>query len=180
MEVERRSRVGARRDHLHGRDLQERGQDDLRQGRVARRSVGALQLQSRGEHAARDRLPRGRAGRRGGAEGSCARGCRAERLQSETLNPWHGSRRYWDVPGAVLLGGRLGASEPWTRNARSTSTWSSLPSGSITCTTYPPPPAPRVTRSIVPGYFASAAAAALAASGPVRSGPPKPCGGGLG
>src|SRR5262249_15057406 len=47
------------RTGLHGRDVQERREDDLRQGRGPERSFAALQLQSRGEHEARHRLPRG-------------------------------------------------------------------------------------------------------------------------
>src|SRR5437763_9259558 len=45
-EVERSSGVGARRIDLHRRALQERREDDLRQGCGSKRSVGSLQLQS--------------------------------------------------------------------------------------------------------------------------------------
>ena len=34
------ARVVARRDHLHGRDVQERRQDDVREGRLARDPAG--------------------------------------------------------------------------------------------------------------------------------------------
>src|SRR6266481_8642483 len=46
VEVERGSSVVARRIDLHGRDLQERGEDDLRQRGGAEGSFGPLQLQS--------------------------------------------------------------------------------------------------------------------------------------
>src|SRR5213596_2710787 len=46
VEVERGSGVVARRIDLHRRDLQERREDDLRQGGGSERSLGPLQLES--------------------------------------------------------------------------------------------------------------------------------------
>src|ERR1700730_10182670 len=46
VEVERGSGVVARRINLHRRDLQERGEDDLRQRRGSEGSFAPLQLQS--------------------------------------------------------------------------------------------------------------------------------------
>src|SRR5262245_23307126 len=45
VEVERGAGVVARRNHLHRRDVQECGEEDLRQGRLARRPFGPFQLQ---------------------------------------------------------------------------------------------------------------------------------------
>ena len=55
----RGSRVVSRRDHLHRRDLQERGEDDVRQGRVAGRPFGPVQLKPGRQHQARHRLREG-------------------------------------------------------------------------------------------------------------------------
>ena len=49
----------ARRDRLHGRDLQEGGQADLRPGAPGSRTHAPLQLQPRGKHASGHRHPRG-------------------------------------------------------------------------------------------------------------------------
>ena len=57
VEVARGSRVGARRDHLHRRDLQGRREDDLCQGRLVGRPHRPLQLEPRGQHPARHRIP---------------------------------------------------------------------------------------------------------------------------
>src|SRR5215472_1069969 len=46
VEVERGSGVGARRNYLHRRDLQEHREDDLREGGGSAGSLGPLQLQS--------------------------------------------------------------------------------------------------------------------------------------
>ena len=48
------------------RDVQERREAHVLQGRLAGRPVGAVQLEPRGQHAARDRRPRGRGDRRAG------------------------------------------------------------------------------------------------------------------
>ena len=50
LEPGRRPDVVARRDHLHRRDLQGRGEAHLRQRRVAGRPDRALQLEPRGQH----------------------------------------------------------------------------------------------------------------------------------
>src|SRR5690348_2032864 len=76
----------ARRTDLHRRSLQERREDDLRQRGGAEGSVASLQLQSRGEHKACHRFPRGRQDRRGGAEGSRSRRRDAEQEQSPKLS----------------------------------------------------------------------------------------------
>src|SRR5262249_9736303 len=44
---------GSRRSDLHGQDVQERREDDLRQGGGARGPIRPLQLQPRGQHQAR-------------------------------------------------------------------------------------------------------------------------------
>src|SRR5262249_55510544 len=85
VEVERGSGVVARRVDLHRRDLQERREDDLRQGGSAEGSLAPLQLQSRGEHKACHRLPRRRRDQRGGVEDSNSRLRAPEQVQVQTL-----------------------------------------------------------------------------------------------
>src|SRR5438874_13751328 len=51
---------------MHRRDLQERGETHLLQGGLAGGSFGSVQLKPRGQHPARDRLPRGGRNRREG------------------------------------------------------------------------------------------------------------------
>src|SRR5207244_9243263 len=69
VEVERDSRVVSRWDRLHGRDLQERGEDDLRQGGVAGRPFGPVQLEPGRQRQARHRFSRRREDRREGSRG---------------------------------------------------------------------------------------------------------------
>src|SRR3954454_6272010 len=83
MEVARRSRVGARRYHLHRRDLQGRGEDDLCQGRGAGGSRGPVQLEPRRQRAPRDRYSRRRKDQREGVEGADPRGGGAECVESQ-------------------------------------------------------------------------------------------------
>src|SRR3954453_11678785 len=83
MEVARRSRVGARRHHLHRRDLQGRGEDDLCQGRGAGGSRGPVQLKPRRQRAPRDRYSRRRKDQREGVEGADPRGGGAECVESQ-------------------------------------------------------------------------------------------------
>ncbi len=59
-----RSGMGARRHHLHRRDLQGGGEADLRQRRFACRPVTPVQFQPRRQYAARHRYSRGRHDRR--------------------------------------------------------------------------------------------------------------------
>src|SRR5262245_62667341 len=73
VEVERGSGVVARRIDLHRRDLQERGEDDLRQRGGSEGSLAPLQLQPRRQHEACHRLSRGREDQRGGVEDSRSR-----------------------------------------------------------------------------------------------------------
>ena len=70
----------AQRDRLHRRDVQERREDDLRQGSVAEGPFRPLQFQSRRQRQARHRLPRGRQDQREGPEGSHQSRREAERL----------------------------------------------------------------------------------------------------
>src|SRR5579885_2128774 len=80
VEMERRSRVVARRTHLHRRDLQERREDDLREGSSAERPRAPIQLQ-----------PRRRQDQREGVEGSDPRSHNAEYLADviEAAAPRH-------------------------------------------------------------------------------------------
>src|SRR4051812_4388276 len=73
VEVERSGVVSLGID-LHWRGLQERGEDDLRQGRRTGGPFGPVQLQSRGQYQASYRLPRGREDRRESIEGLDWRG----------------------------------------------------------------------------------------------------------
>src|SRR4029079_1755630 len=88
MEVER-SGVVARRDYLHRRDLQERREAHVRQGCVIEGSCEAVQLQSRRQHAARDRFSRRRCDRRRCTEGadSCCRGREQVRAMKKATKP---------------------------------------------------------------------------------------------
>src|SRR6185437_9308145 len=78
VEVARRSRVVPPRDDLHGRDLQERGEDDVRQGCVAAGSVRPSPLQPGRQHQACDRFSLGRHHRREGVDGAHSRRGRPE------------------------------------------------------------------------------------------------------
>ena len=66
----RDSRLVAQRAHLHRRDVQERREDDLRQGSLPEGPFRPLQFQSRRQRQARHRLPRRRQAEREGSEGS--------------------------------------------------------------------------------------------------------------
>src|SRR5678815_2412885 len=79
--------VVSRRIDLHRRDLQERREDDLRQGRLTQGPLAPLQLQPGWQHQARHRLPRGREDQRESLEGSYPRGSGAERLPGAGLIP---------------------------------------------------------------------------------------------
>src|SRR5438105_1210564 len=99
----RRSGVVARRNDLHRRDLQERREDDLRQRGGSEGSFGPLQLQSRREHKACHRLPRGREDRRGGVEDSRSRRRDPEQVHSPKLI--HGIKHFsWDPARSHRLG----------------------------------------------------------------------------
>ena len=72
------SRLFPRRHRLHGRDVQERRQDDICQGSCVEGPFRSIQLQPRRQCQARHRHPRRRQNRRGGLEGSHPRSSGAQ------------------------------------------------------------------------------------------------------
>src|SRR5690348_10517548 len=82
--MERGSGVVARGNYLYRRDVQERREDDLREGRFAGRPCPPVQLESRRQYAAGDRLPRGRQDQRKGVEGAHPRRRGTEHVSAGT------------------------------------------------------------------------------------------------
>lgn len=78
--MERGPGVVTRRTDLHRRDLQDRREADLRQGRITLGPFRPFQLEPRWQRQARNRHPRGRSDRRGRVQGVDPRGRKPKRV----------------------------------------------------------------------------------------------------
>jgi Tol biopolymer transport system component len=80
VEVERGPGVVTRRTDLHRRDVQDRREADLLQGRITEGPFRPFQLEPQWQRQARNRLPRGRSDRRGRVQGVDPRGREPDRV----------------------------------------------------------------------------------------------------